>query len=147
AILHTSLDADPWLLNVQNGTVDLRTGELREHRRDDLITKVAPVDFDPDAECPTWVAFLNRAMAGDATLVDYLQRFVGYCLTGATTEHVLVFLYGGGANGKSTFLSTVHAMLGDYAMPAARGLLFGGKGERHPTELASLFGRRFVTGS
>lgn len=148
SILHAKLDADPWVLNVMNGTIDLRTGELREHRREDLITKLAAVDFDPDAQCPTWLAFLERAMAGDASMVDYLQRFVGYCLTGATTEHVLAFLYGGGANGKSTFLSTIHAMMGDYAFPAARGLLFGGKkGDRHPTELASLFGRRFVTGS
>ncbi|MGH7297568.1 MAG: DNA primase family protein, partial [Polyangiaceae bacterium] len=78
-------------------------------------------------------------------LVAYLQRLVGYALTGSVREHVLIFFYGGGANGKSTFLSTVHALLGDYATPAPRGLLFRSRGERHPTERATLFGRRFVT--
>lgn len=145
AISHEKLDADPWLLNVQNGTIDLRTGDLREHRREDLITKIAPVDYDPDAACPSWEAFLERVMGGNADLIDYLQRMIGYALTGSVQEHVLGFFFGGGANGKSTFLGTVHAMLGDYASPAPRGLLFRSRGDRHPTELASLHGRRFVT--
>jgi putative DNA primase/helicase len=145
AVHHKDLDRDPWLLNVANGTIDLRTGALRPHDRDDLMTKLAPVAYDPEATCPTWDAFLSRAMGGDAELVGYLARLVGYSLTGNVAEHVLVFLYGAGANGKSTFLSTIHAMLGDYATPAPRGLLFRARGERHPTELASLHGRRFVT--
>ncbi len=142
---HEALDADPWLLNVQNGTVDLRTGELREHRREDMITKLAPVDYDPDAPCPVWLAFLERVMGGNTELIDYLQRMIGYALTGSVQEHILGFFFGGGANGKSTFLGTIHAMLGDYASPAPRGLLFRSRGDRHPTELASLHGRRFVT--
>ena len=144
-ITHDKLDADAMVLNVANGTLDLRTGRLREHRRDDLITKLAPVVFDAKATAPTWAAFIERAMGGSAELVDYLQRIVGYALTGEVREHVLGFFFGGGANGKSTFLSTLHAMLGDYASPAPRGLLFRSRGERHPTELASLHGRRFVT--
>jgi putative DNA primase/helicase len=142
---HTALDADPWLLNVANGTIDLRTGALREHRREDLITKLAPVAYDPKASAPTWLAFLERAMGGRGELVEFLQRLVGYALTGEVREHVLAFFYGGGANGKSTFLGTIHALLGDYATPGPRGLLFRSRGERHPTELASLHGRRFVT--
>jgi putative DNA primase/helicase len=145
AVHHDQLDRDLWLLNVTNGTIDLRTGTLQPHDRDDLMTKLAPVAFDAEARCPTWDAFLARAMGGDTELVGYLARLVGYGLTGNVGEHVLVFLYGAGANGKSTFLSTVHAMLGDYATPAPRGLLFRARGERHPTELASLHGRRFVT--
>lgn len=145
AISHEVLDADPWLLNVQNGTVDLRTGELREHRKEDMITKLAPVDYDPEAEAPVWTTFLGRVMAENADLIDYLQRMIGYSLTGSVQEHVLGFFFGGGANGKSTFLSTIHAMMGDYAAPAARGLLFRSRTERHPTSLASLHGRRFVT--
>ena len=145
AISHQELDADPWALNVDNGTLDLRAGRLRPHRREDLITKLAPVAFDLGAACPTWNGFLDRAMGGDAELVDFLQRMSGYALTGDVGEHVLAFCFGGGANGKSTFLSTIHAMLGDYASPAPRGLLFRSRGERHPTELASLHGRRFVT--
>lgn len=145
AISHESLDADPWLLNVQNGTIDLRTGQLRPHRREDLITRLTPVHYDLAATAPIWDAFLHRVMGGDRELVSYLQRLIGYALSGEVREHVLVFFYGGGANGKSTFLTTIHAMLGDYATPAPRGLLFRSRGERHPTELATLFGRRFVT--
>jgi putative DNA primase/helicase len=145
AVKHDQLDADCWALNVSNGTIDLRSGDLRSHCRDNLITKLAPVVFDPSAACPTWDAFLSRAMGNDVESVHYLARMVGYALTGDVREHVLAFFFGGGANGKSTFLSTLHAMLGDYATPAPRGLLFRAHGERHPTELASLHGRRFVT--
>ena len=145
AITHDQLNADPMLLNVETGTINLRTGLLREHRRKDLMTKIAPVCFDPNATAPTWDAFLARAMGDSGELVNYLQRMVGYALTGSVEEHVVGFLFGGGANGKSTFLSTIHAMLGDYASPAPGGLLFRSRGERHPTELASLHGRRFVT--
>jgi putative DNA primase/helicase len=144
-VVHAALDSDPMLLNVANGTIDLRTGKLRDHDRADLITKLAPVVYDPAATCPTWDAFLTRAMANDTTLVDFLARVSGYALTGDVGEHVLAFLFGGGANGKSTYLSTLHAMLGDYATPAPRGLLFRARGDRHPTEYASLHGRRFVT--
>ncbi len=145
AIRPEQLDADRMLLNVRNGTIDLRTGALREHRRDDHMTRLAPVAYDASATAPTWDAFLGQSMGGSAELVEFLQRMVGYSLTGEIREHVLAFFFGAGANGKSTFLSTIHAALGDYATPAPRGLLFRARGERHPTELASLHGRRFVT--
>jgi putative DNA primase/helicase len=145
AITHDKLDSNPWLFNVENGTLDLERGVLRDHRRADLITKLAPVRYDAAAECPIWDAFLLRAMNQSTGLVAYLQRMVGYALTGSVREHSLGFFFGGGANGKSTFLSTIHAMLGDYATPASRGLLFRGKGERHATELATLHSKRFVT--
>ncbi len=145
AVSHEALDADPWLLNVKNGTLNLRTGEVGPHRRDALITKTAPVDYDPDAEAPTWTSFLARVMGGDESLVRYLQQLVGYSLTGMLREHVLAFFFGAGANGKSTFLSTIHSLLGEYGTPAPRGVLFRSRNERHPTELATLFGRRFVT--
>lgn len=145
AVTHERLDADPWLLNVENGTVDLRTGKLRPHDRRDLCTKLAPVVYDPNAKCPTWDSFIDRAMGGDPELVAYLRRVVGYSITGSTREHILGFFFGGGANGKSTFLVTIGAMLGDYAGPAPRGLLFRARGERHPTEYAALHGKRFVT--
>lgn len=145
-IHHEVLDADPMLLNVQNGTVNLRTGELQPHRQMDLITKLAPTVFDPNAACPTWERFLSRAMAGNVELVDFLQRAVGYALTGSVQEHVLFFCYGNGANGKSTFLGTLHSLLGEYSAPAPRGMLFRSRGpDRHPTELAMLHGMRFVT--
>ena len=139
------LDSAPWLLNVENGTVDLRAGTLQEHRQDDYLTKMAPVQFDPAAQCPQWIAFLDTVMAGDASLVAYLQRLVGVSLTGQTTEHILPVLYGTGANGKSVFLSTIRRLLGgNYAMKAARDMLLARSSNAHPTALADLFGKRFV---
>lgn len=144
-ILPKDLDQTPWLLNVKNGTLDLRSGDLREHDRADLITKLAPVEYDAEARCPTWMAFLKRVLNGERELHDYLQRLVGYCLTGSTREHILPFLYGVGANGKSTFVSTILSMLGtDYAIKAAAELLLTKRNESHPTERADLHGKRFV---
>ena len=146
AVRHQELDAHPMLLNVLNGTIDLTTGAIGPYNRSNLITKLAPVDYDPDAKCPTWDAFLDRVMGGDAELIAFLQRAIGYALTGDIREHVLLFFFGAGANGKSTFLSTIHAMLGDYATPAPRGLLMRSHGPPgHETNLASLHGCRFVT--
>ena len=146
AIHHNVLDADPMLLNVANGTVDLRTGRLRPHQQMDLITKLSPVVFDPSAQAPIWVRFLYRALAGDDELFHFIRRAVGYALTGSVQEHALFFCYGNGANGKSTFLGTLHSLLGDYGSPAPRGMLFRSRGtDRHPTELAMLHGLRYVT--
>ena len=106
------LDADPWLLGVENGTVDLRTGILMPARREDYITKVGPVAYDADAECPVFLRFLSEIMGDDQALVDYLQRVLGYMLTGETSEQRLFFLYGNGANGKSTLLNVCKGLLG-----------------------------------
>ncbi len=145
AIGLAELDTDPWLFNVNNGTIELRTGELREHRREDFITKLAPVDFDQDATCPRWEEFLITVFDGNTELIDYLRRLVGYCLTGVTEEHVLPFLHGTGANGKSTFCETILKLMGpDYAMKAAPDLLMAKRLESHPTDRADLFGKRFV---
>lgn len=138
------LDTDPWALNVQNGTIDLRSGELRQQRREDLITKLSPVTYNPDAGCPRWLAFLDRIMASNAELMGFLQRAVGYSLTGDVSEQALFFQHGVGANGKTTFLEAVLAMLGDYGKQAAPGLLTVKRGERHPTEIADLAGARLV---
>src|SRR5579862_5524496 len=107
-----TLDADPWLLAVENGTLDLRTGTLRPPSLEDYITRVAPVTFDPEAQCPEFLRFLQEIMDGDQELVDYLQRLMGYMLTGDTREQRLFFLYGSGANGKSTLLNVCKAILG-----------------------------------
>ena len=145
AIGPEQLDADPWLFNVENGTIDLRTGEIREHRREDFITKLAPVKLDPTADCPLWRQFLDRIFDGNDELIDYMRRLVGYSLTGVTEEHILPFLYGTGANGKSTFCETILKLMGpDYAMKAAPDLLMAKKGESHPTDRADLCGKRFV---
>jgi putative DNA primase/helicase len=143
-ILPDALDCDPWLLNCQNGTLDLRTGELRPHGRQDYLTKLCPVTYDPTAECRVWLSFLDRIVP-EANLRSFLRRAVGMSLTGNVKEHVLFFLYGTGSNGKSTFLNQVHKVLGDdYAMKAPPELLMVKKGESHPTERADLAGKRFV---
>jgi putative DNA primase/helicase len=141
-VLPRQLDADPWLLNVLNGTVELRTGELRPHAREDLITKLAPVEYDPEATASTFEAFLARILPSEA-LRRFVQRAIGYAAAGVVSEEVLVILYGVGANGKSTLVNVVMEALGDYAMQAAPDLLLAKKGS-HPTELADLFGARFV---
>lgn len=138
------LDGDPWLFNVLNGTLDLRTGELRDHNRSDLITKLALVEFDPEAIAPTWEAFLKRAIPSEDTRT-FLKRAVGYSLTGRTTEKVMPCLLGPGDTGKTTFVEAVMDLMGeDYAKPAAPDLLLSKRGTSHPTEVADLLGKRFV---
>lgn len=141
---HGALDGDPWLFNVANGTLDLRTGDLLEHDPARLQTKVSAIDYDPDATCPTWERFLARVTGGDATLTSFLQRAVGYSLTGLVDEQVLFFLQGEGANGKSTFTLVVRELLGQYGMQAAPDLLLAKHGESHPAEIADLHGARFA---
>jgi putative DNA primase/helicase len=136
------LDADLWLLNVQNGTLDLRTGDPRPHDRSDLITKLAPVAYDPDAETPAWENFLGRILP-NAAVRKFLQRYAGHSLTADVSEQILLFLYGTGANGKSNLLNTLLEMMGTYAQQAAPELLTIKRGA-HPTELADLQGARFV---
>jgi putative DNA primase/helicase len=141
----SELDRDPWLLNVLNGTLDLRTAELRTHSQDDLITQIAHIEWNEHDRAPTWEAFVYGAMGGKLELVLYLQRLVGYSLTALTTEHLLAFFYGGGSNGKSTFVQAIREMLGEYACAAPRELLFERKGSgEHATELARLYGKRMV---
>jgi putative DNA primase/helicase len=143
-ILPEELDRDPFAFNVLNGTLDLHTGTLRPHDRADLITKLAPVQYDPAAECPLWDKFLIEIFDGNEDLIAYLQRVCGYCLTGDVSEQCLWFFYGTGANGKSTFLSVLLALLGDYGMQAVSDLLVAKKSQAHPTERADLHGSRFV---
>jgi P4 family phage/plasmid primase-like protien len=112
-------DADPYELNVQNGTLDLRTGELRPHRREDLITKLAPAAYDPDATAPRFHQFLREIFPGTDSdeMIAFVQRALGYALTGDATEQVLFFCWGQGANGKTVLLEVVAALLGaDYAL-------------------------------
>lgn len=136
------LDASPWLLNVRNGTVDLRTGEKRSHDRDDLITKLAGTNYRQHADAPIFLAFLESILP-DPDLRTFLQRFFGYCLTGAVSEHVLVVAYGGGSNGKSTLARAIQQVMGEYAMEADTDLLLARR-DAHPTGVADLLGARFV---
>jgi len=143
---HASLaehwDADVWVLNTSGGVVDLRTGHIRAHERADRMTKVATAV--PKGCCPIWRSFLSDVTGGDAELMIYLQRMVGYCLTGVTSEHALFFLYGTGANGKSVFVNVIATILGDYAANAPMDTFMETRSDRHPTDLAGLRGARFV---
>jgi putative DNA primase/helicase len=142
----SEFDRDPFALNLLNGTLDLRTGQLRPHRQTDLITRLAPVTYDPDATCPGWDRFLVRVLP-DEEVRRFVQRFIGYCLTGDVSEQVLAFVYGLGANGKSVLLDVMLGLLGDYGCRAAPELVLAKQGEAHPTEVAHLEGRRFVVAS
>lgn len=141
-ITEDELDGHPMLLNVANGTLDLATGLLGPHRREDLITDLADIVFDPDATCPKWDALLAFVTCGDQGLEAFLQRAVGYSLTGIIREHALFFIHGGGANAKSTFLKVLLGLLGDAGMQAPENLLMARQGEVHPTGQADLCGRR-----
>jgi putative DNA primase/helicase len=137
-------DTDQWLLNTPAGIVDLRTGRLTKHWPEaycSMITKASP----SIAGCPTWLSFLEDITEGDEQLTAFLQRLLGYCLTGQTIEHAFFFLHGGGGNGKSTFLDTVTGILGSYARNAPMETFVSSHADRHPTELAMLRGSRLVT--
>jgi putative DNA primase/helicase len=136
-------DADLFALNTPGGIVDLKAGRIKPHDRRERMTKLATAT--PHGDCARWRAFLEDITGGDTALQAYLQRMVGYCLTGATSAHALFFLYGTGANGKSVFVNTLATILGDYATSAPMDTFMEARGDRHPTDLAGLRGARFVS--
>ena len=136
-------DTNPNLLGVPNGQIDLETCKYVEAEKGAYITKqcaVAPLA----KSAPIWLDFLGRVTAGNADLISYLQRFSGYCLCGSTGEHALAFLYGTGANGKTTFVQCLLGILGNYALTAPIETFAETRNERHSTELARLRGARLV---
>ena len=139
------LDADQWLLNTPGSTIDLRTMEEWPHRQSDLLTKSTGVAPNPSCPTPFWDAFLARVTDNQPELSAYLQRVAGYSLTGSTQEHALFFLYGVGANGKTTFLNAITTCAGDYHRTAPIETFTASSVDRHPTDLAGLRGARLVT--
>jgi putative DNA primase/helicase len=169
-VLPDALDQHHWLLNCANGTLDLKTGTLRPHTRGDLLTKCLALAYDPEAPCPTWERFLWHIMGGSVEqddpdesaavhqaryeaderarrLIGFLQRAVGYSLTGDTSEHCFFLLYGTGRNGKGTFIETVQAMLGPYGKTAEMSTFLARQTETVRNDLADLHGARFVSAS
>jgi len=138
-------DRDPFLLNVANGILDLRTGDLRPHDPAALLHKLAPVEYQPDAACPRWEDFLHEVFLGDADLVAFAHRLAGYLLTGDTREQAAFFLVGNGANGKTVFVETLRALLGTYAADTPASVFLGTR--EAPADLAPLLGARLVTAS
>ena len=140
------LDQAPWLLNCENGTIDLRVGDLKPHRRNDRITKLVPVEYDANAKCPIFEEFLLRITDENAELISFLRRAVGYSLTGSTREQCLFVAFGSGANGKSTLLSILGELLDDYALHTPVQTLMQKKFDGGVSnDLARLRGARFVT--
>jgi putative DNA primase/helicase len=139
-------DADPWLLCTGAVTIDLRTGEGHNTDPLDYCTKRTGCALAPPGTlAPRWFAFLDRVTAGDKALQGFLQRYLGYALTGLTREHVFAFAYGTGANGKTTFVKTLMRVFGDYATAAAMETFIATSTPQHPTDLAKLRGARLVT--
>jgi putative DNA primase/helicase len=145
AIEVDALDSDLWLINVENGTIDLRTGHLRPHSRADLLTSISPVPYYANATCPKWEGFLDQVFAGDRKLIDFVWRAIGYSLTGITSEHVPFILYGGGDNGKSVLLEVLAALFADYAKQCpTETFMLKDKGSSIPNDLARLRGVRLA---
>lgn len=144
-ILADELDANAWLFNCTNGTIDLRTGELRPHRRHDLISKISEVAYVPDAVCPVWQRFLSDIFQNDEELIAFVQCATGYSLTGDTREQVFFILHGCGSNGKSTFIGALRDVLGDYETKTSTDTLIEKNNSNNSNDVAALMGARFVS--
>ncbi|MFH1547023.1 MAG: phage/plasmid primase, P4 family, partial [bacterium] len=144
-ILPEEFDCNSWILPVNNCTIDLTSGKPRPHSREDYNTKIVDINFDPDTKCPMWLAFLDQMMDHNQDLVDFLQKAVGYSLTGSTREQCIFILYGVGSNGKSTFLEVVSKVVGDFATRIPPESLLSKKSDRGVNnDIARLAGARLV---
>ena len=140
-------DSDPWLLGTPDGVIDLRTGATQEARPGDYITRLTAVAPAEGEDCPLWMAFLSEATGNDADMIGFLQRWFGYCLTGITREHALVFIHGDGGNGKGVLMNTVFGIMGGHAANAVTDTFVVTRGDKHTTDLAMLDGARMVMAS
>jgi putative DNA primase/helicase len=147
AVTSERWDRDPFLLGTPGGTVDLHTGALRDAEPADAISKLTAVAPAAEPDCPRFMAFLNEATGGDDALIRFLQQFCGYCLTGSTREHALLFIHGAGGNGKGVFLNVVSWIMGDYALTAAMDMFVASNQDKHTTDVAMLHCARLVTAS
>lgn len=146
-ILSEQIDHDPWLFNVNNGTLNLRTGELQGHRREDYLTKFTAIAYDENAECPQWETFLRHIFDNDVELIGFVQKAVGYSLTADIREQCWFILHGTGANGKSTLVDTLLALFGDYGQQADITTFMQKDRDLVRSDVAGLGGSRFVTAS
>lgn len=153
AVTPDQLDSHPFLFNVKNGTLNLRTGKLQELQRGHLMTMGSEVEFDPDAKCPLWLKFLNEVILNenkktDPETIKFLQKAAGYSMSGSIKEEILFFLFGFGGNGKGTFIETIRMVLGDYAKEIGfSNLLTNRKGNPDDRSLPRLKGARFLSAS
>jgi P4 family phage/plasmid primase-like protien len=147
AVSVNDFDQDDWLFNCQNGTVDLRTGELLPHTREHLLTAISPITYVENAKAPRWLSFLDRVMEGDEAMINFLARAVGYTLTGSNREQCFFINHGKGANGKSTFMETVKHVLGNYGTTTPMTTFMDKKNPGIPNDLAALRNSRLVLAS
>lgn len=144
-VVYSAMDSTDWMFSCENGTIDLRTGELRPHDRSDLITKISDVPYDPHASCPTWERFLSDVFKGDEELIRFLQLAVGYTMTGDTREQMFFVLHGCGSNGKSTFITALREIFGDYHQKTSTDTLIEKKNSGPSNDVAALRGARYVS--
>lgn len=138
-------DANDWLLTCANGTIDLRTGTLKPHDRADMLTKAIDVHYSEQAACPQFLTFLDRIFANNARLIAYVQRMIGYMLSGSTGAQCMFIAHGTGANGKSVLIEVIRALLGDYARNADPSTFMMQQSDRIRSDIARLAGVRFVS--
>ena len=144
-ITSNDLDPSPWLMNLKNGVYDMKKAEFREHKQEDMMTKIANVEYDANADCPMWKQFIREIMNYNTDLITFLQTAAGWALTGDISEQTMFILYGSGANGKSTFLNTIMHILGDYAIATPTETFMKKSGDQTTNDIARLRGTRFVT--
>ena len=138
-------DRHKYLFNLENGILNLETGKLQPHDRELNLTKITNVVFDPKAECPTWMLFLNQIFKGDNDLIEYMQRLAGYSLTADISEQSIYFLVGGGSNGKSTFVNIIKKIMGDYGLQTNSNTFIKKKDAGANNDIARLVNSRFVS--
>jgi len=138
------LDINPWLLNCNNGTLNILTGDFMKHKQENMITKIANVEYDPNADCPKWKQFIREIMDFKTDVIDFLQTAAGWAITGDIREQTMFILFGSGANGKSTFLNTIMNLLGDYAIETPTETFMRKTGDQITNDIARLRGARFV---
>jgi putative DNA primase/helicase len=147
AVPYSRFDADPWLVGVERGAVDLRTGTFLVPPANAYLSRRLCTEYNPHAQCPTWCAFLDRITAGDISLIDFLQRAIGYTLTGNASEQVIFVLHGPGANGKSVLLRVIRELAGEYGADAAIETFVDRARRESSNDLARLAHLRFVCAS
>lgn len=144
-VSHETFDSNHFILNISNGTIDLRTGQLDKAMREDYCLKTSEAKYEAGAQCPTWDAFLDTIFDGNQELIDYIQKAVGYMLTGSVSEQCLFLAVGGGRNGKSTFINVLRKLLGDYAQQADFSTFLERKDKTGPRgDIARMKGARMV---
>ncbi len=146
SILPGAFDGNPWQLNCQNGVLDLRSGDLQEHDSTQLLSKITNTEYSDNFQCPQWLAFLHQIFDNDQEMICYIQKALGYSLSGSTEEQCMFFCVGNGRNGKSTFLDIISDILGDYACNMQpETLMVKQYNNGANSDIARLRGARFVT--